>query len=170
MRVRAAVIEDSEAISGIATENLPMACASDTPAEELARYASDYLSPSSFRSALSSPHQEVLVLEKDGTVVGFSQIDHAPDTLDIPQADAIPELKRCYVAPNHHGTGAAQWLLAATLSGVAGRMRLRVNDQNARAIAFYTRNGFEPVGGTPFQCGQNMQRHLVMVREWNPRT
>lgn len=170
MRVRAAVLEDAEAISAIATDYLPMTCEADTPVEELVRYVDDYLSPSCFRSALTSPTQEVLVLEKNGQVVGFSQIDHTPDSLDIAQADLIPELKRCYVAASHRGTGAAQWLLAATLSGVAGRIRLRVDDENVRAISFYKRNGFESVGETAFEYGENHQRHLVMVREWNART
>ncbi|MNG31055.1 putative acetyltransferase [compost metagenome] len=60
-----------------------------------------------------------------------------------------------------------QYLLTATLAVVSNRIRLTVNDQNARAIGFYQRNGFQTVGETSFQCGKDIQRDLVMVREWN---
>lgn len=65
----------------------------------------------------------------------------------------------------HHGTGAAQLLLTATLTGISDRIRLTVNDQNVRAIGFYQRNGFLTVGETSFQCGDDVHRDLVMVRE-----
>ncbi len=64
-----------------------------------------------FQIALDTSSQEVRVLEKAGDIVGFSLVDYKPDRLNIPLADGIPELKRCYVDSKHHGTGAAQLLL-----------------------------------------------------------
>ena len=164
MLVRSAILDDSEAISRIARDTFSMACPADTSAEELKRYISENLTPSCFQSALLAPNQNVLVLEKAGAVVGFSLINHTPETLGIVLADGIPELTRCYVAAAHHGTGAAQYLMTATLAGVSNRIRLTVNDQNARAIGFYQRNGFQTVGETSFQCGDDIHRDLVMVR------
>lgn len=165
MRVRPAIISDSEAMSRIAQATFSLACPADTPAEELERYISENLTAGCFQRALATSSQEVRVLEKTGEVVGFSLVDHEPDRLDIPLADGIPELKRCYVDSKHHGTGAAQLLLTATLAGISDRIRLTVNDQNARAIGFYQRNGFLTVGETSFQCGDDVHRDLVMVRE-----
>lgn len=167
MRVRSAIIDDSDVISRIARDTFSMACPADTPTEEIELYISENLTPSVFQTALTTSSQKVLVLEKAGDVVGFSLIDYTPDRLGIALADGIPELKRCYVASEHHGTGAAQCLLTATLAVVSNRIRLTVNDQNARAIGFYQRNGFQTVGETSFQCGKDIQRDLVMVREWN---
>jgi diamine N-acetyltransferase len=167
MRVRPAITDDSESISRIAKTTFSLACPADTPAEELERYISENLSLSCFQTALATSSQEVRVLEKAGDVAGFSLVDYKPDRLSIALADGIPELKRCYVASEHHGTGAAQLLLTATLAGVSNRIRLTVNDQNARAIRFYQRNGFMTVGEMSFQCGEAIHRDLVMVREWN---
>lgn len=164
MHIRSATFGDCEAISKIASDTFALACPADTPAEELDLYISENLTPSSFQAALNAPEQSVLVLEKAGGVVGFSLVNHQPEKLGIPQADGIPELTRCYVDTAHHGTGAAQALMAATLAGITTPIRLAVNDQNARAIGFYQRNGFQTVGETSFQCGEDVHRDLVMVR------
>lgn len=165
MRVRPAIMSDSESMSRIAKATFSLACPADTPAEELERYISENLTARCFQIALDTSSQEVRVLEKAGDIVGFSLVDYKPDRLSIPLADGIPELTRCYVDSKHHGTGAAQLLLTATLTGISDRIRLTVNDQNARAIGFYQRNGFLTVGKTSFQCGDDVHRDLVMVRE-----
>lgn len=165
MRVRPAIMSDSESMSRIAKATFSLACPADTPAEELERYISENLTARCFQAALDTSSQEVRVLEKAGDIVGFSLVDYKPDRLNIPLADGIPELRRCYVDSKHHGTGAAQLLLTATLTGISDRIRLTVNDQNARAIGFYQRNGFFTVGETSFQCGDDVHRDLVMVRE-----
>lgn len=164
MQVRAATVNDTSAISTIASQTFALACPPDTPQEELDRYTRENLLPEHFKSTLLMPTKDVLVLEKAGTVIGFSVVDHQPDTLDIAQADGIPELTRCYVLAAFHGTGAAQHLMTAALAAVDTPVRLTVNDQNARAIGFYQRNGFQAVGETSFQCGTDIHRDLVMVR------
>ncbi|MGY2686064.1 GNAT family N-acetyltransferase [Pseudomonas tolaasii] len=164
MRVRPAITDDSESMSRIARATFSLACPADTPAEELERYISENLTARCFQTALDTSSQEVRVLENAGDIVGFSLVDYKSDRLNIPLADGIPELTRCYVDSKHHGTGAAQLLLTATLAGISGRIRLTVNDQNARAIGFYQRNGFLTVGETSFQCGDDVHRDLVMVR------
>ena len=164
MQVRIAMPDDAAAISHIAAQTFAMACPANTPREELAHYIRENLTPECFLSALADPGKNALVLEQEGAVVGFSLITHTPERLGIALADGIPELTRCYVAAAQHGTGAAQFLLTATLAGVRGSIRLTVNDQNIRAIRFYERNGFERVGETTFECGEDMHRDLVMVR------
>lgn len=165
MRVRPAITGDSESMSRIAKATFSLACPADTPSEELERYISENLTARCFQAALDTSSQEARVLEKAGDIVGFSLVDYKPDRLNILLADGIPELKRCYVDSKHHGTGAAQLLLTETLAGISERIRLTVNDQNARAIGFYQRNGFLTVGETSFQCGDDVHRDLVMVRE-----
>lgn len=164
MPVRPATLDDAHVISEIASHTFAMACPADTPEHELQRYISENLTPASFRVALTDPKQKVWVMEQPGGVVGFSLVNSRPEPLGIPVADDIPELTRCYVAADHHGTGAAQSLLSATLEAVTEPLRLTVNDQNPRAIRFYERNGFQTVGETTFQCGDDVHRDLVMVR------
>jgi ribosomal protein S18 acetylase RimI-like enzyme len=75
------------------------------------------------------------------TVVGFATSGPARDP-DRTRDDA--ELYALYLLEAHHGSGAADALLAASL----GRRpaSLWVLDDNPRARAFYARHGFEPDG------------------------
>ncbi|MEE1925206.1 GNAT family N-acetyltransferase [Pseudomonas sp. 148P] len=164
MNVRSATPDDCAAISRIARETFALACPADTPEEELQRYIDEHLTPACFHHLLGDASQALRVVEVAGQVCGFSVVDYAPERLGVALADDIAELKRCYVAAQQHGSGVAQYLMGATLEGTALPLRLTVNDQNARAIAFYQRNGFVVVGETRFQCGADIHRDLVMVR------
>jgi ribosomal protein S18 acetylase RimI-like enzyme len=164
MHIRAALLTDAEAISAVAAQTFALACPAGTPEIELQKYIRENLTPPCFELALADPKCDVQVLVNAKTVIGFSLVNHAPESLNLPLADGIAELTRCYVLPAYHGTGCAQRLLDATLASLPGPVRLTVNDQNAKAIRFYTRNGFATVGATSFRCGDDIHRDLVMVR------
>jgi RimJ/RimL family protein N-acetyltransferase len=44
------------------------------------------------------------------------------------------------------------------------RLQLTVYEKNARAIAFYNKVGFTPVGSTTFTVGDDVQTDIVMER------
>jgi len=83
---------------------------------------------------------EVLVAEADGQVVGY--ITTAPSR-DQPPVRAL-ELVSIYLRAAHHGSGLGQGLLDAAVGDRP--CSLWVADDNPRARAFYTRNGFQPDG------------------------
>lgn len=165
MDIRTATPTDTAAISAIARKTFALACPPDTPPEELQRYIDDKLTAASFDAVLEAGRCQVRVIEDAGVVIGFSLVDPAPEALGVAAADGLPELTRCYVRQDYHGTGAAQMLLSATLAGLSAPIRLMVNDQNTRAIRFYERNGFRPVGETHFHCGADLHRDVVMLRQ-----
>ncbi|GAB2541949.1 GNAT family N-acetyltransferase [Brachybacterium huguangmaarense] len=76
----------------------------------------------------------------DGRVVGFLRIGEPRD----PDAPVGLELQALNVAPEAHGTGAAQALVAALLGHRSAY--LWVADPNPRAQAFYAKLGFAPDG------------------------
>ncbi len=63
-------------------------------------------------------------------------------------------LHRLYVLPQHHGQGIGAGLLSATVAAFATArlVRLEVEPENTKAIAFYKRHGFAIVG-TAADCG-----------------
>ncbi|MGU3357723.1 N-acetyltransferase family protein [Microbacterium sp. M4A5_1d] len=75
-----------------------------------------------------------------GSIVGFAVSGSSRD--DPPVAPV--ELYAIYVLAAHHGTGAGQALLDAALGDESAS--LWVLADNARARAFYARNGFRPDG------------------------
>jgi putative acetyltransferase len=82
------------------------------------------------------PTGEVVVAEDQfGGVAGFVTITPATGYLD-----------QLCVAPDHQGRGLAARLMAYAKGRAPGRVELHVNASNARAIAFYRREGFVVTG------------------------
>ncbi|QBF26437.1 GNAT family N-acetyltransferase [Pseudomonas tructae] len=160
---RVARPSDAEALSHVAGQTFALASPPDAAAQALQEYIDTQLQPEHFVLHLLNRRKRLRVLEYLGKVVGYSLIDTAPQVLGIAEADGLPELSRCYVLPEQHGLGAAQLLLDDTLAKVCGAIRLTVNQQNARAIRFYQRNGFAKVGEALFECGPERHRDWVMV-------
>jgi diamine N-acetyltransferase len=78
------------------------------------------------------------------------------------------ELSRFYVDHAWHGRGVAASLMDACVATAAGAgadaLWLMVYRINARAIAFYRKQGFAPVGTAPYCFGDEIHEDVVMVR------
>lgn len=174
MTVRRAVETDAEGLSRLAALTFPLACTPQTSADFLATHIATRLDPESFRRHLADP--DCVVLLADGGAgadpVGYT-ILLAGEPTDPDVAGAIRfrptvSLERCYVHPDHHGSGVAGRLMTATLeaarqSGAQG-IWLGVSEENARANAFYTRHGFEQVGTKRFHIGDAWENDHVRER------
>lgn len=160
---RVARPSDAEALSLVASQTFALASPPEAGEQALQEYIDSRLQPEHFSLHLLNPRKRLRVLVHLDKVVGYSLVDTAPEVLGIAEADGLPELSRCYVLPEHHGHGGAQRLLDDTLAQVSGAIRLTVNEQNARAIRFYQRNGFNKVGEAVFECGPERHRDWVMV-------
>ena len=84
------------------------------------------------------------------------------------------EMGGLFVQPDLHGSGAADALMAGVIDAAAAigvwQIELYVAADNARAIAFYTRHGFQEVGRLPnatYVDGQ-ADTDVIMVRSTPP--
>lgn len=103
----------------------------------------------------------------DGVAAGFIKLEPSEPPECVGCRPAI-ELAKLYVLKSFHGCGIAHELMQrgleqAGLSGVS-QMWLCVWEQNARAISFYRRWGFEPVGEMEFLWSGTLFRDAVMTR------
>lgn len=80
------------------------------------------------------PNATIIVAERDNEITGFVTID------------ASGYLDQLVVAPEHWGSGLATMLVDAARQRAPHGVTLLVNKDNARAIRFYLRNGFEEAG------------------------
>ena len=174
MKVRRALDADAEGLSRLAALTFPLACTPQTSAEFLAAHIATRLDPASFRRHLADPACVVLLADDgDGTdPVGYTMlIAGEPTDPDVARAIRFRptvSLERCYVHPDHHGSGVAARLVAATLeaargTGAAG-IWLGVSEENGRANAFYARHGFEQVGTKRFHIGDAWEDDHVRER------
>ncbi|MEH6418711.1 GNAT family N-acetyltransferase [Pseudomonas sp. CGJS7] len=110
-----------------------------------------------------------LVETADGAApVGYALV--APPKLvlaDLSETDL--ELKRIYLLSRFHGGGVGRELMQAAVTEShargAGRLLLGVYAGNARALAFYARNGFRQVGERRFQVGGRLYDDAILALE-----
>ncbi len=116
---------------------------------------------------LADPGIVTLVAEHDGALVAFAQLRLQAPTAPLDASRPI-ELWRFYLDTAWHGRGLAQDLMAAVLGEAramtADALWLGVWEHNARAQAFYRRQGFSAFGAHTFLLGEDAQRDVLMVR------
>src|SRR5688572_12374726 len=102
-----------------------------------------------------------------GAPVGYAILTPA----DLPVRDPHPddlEIKRIYVLSRFHGTGLGPRLMDAALDEAkrrgARRALLGVYAQNARALAFYAKQGFTRIGERQFPVGENTYGDYILAR------
>ncbi|MCE1237556.1 MAG: GNAT family N-acetyltransferase [Hyphomicrobiales bacterium] len=105
------------------------------------------------REHLSAGVHVAVAIAETGDVVGFVTIDPATGWLD-----------QIAVHPDVWGAGVAEALLAEARRVSPARVGLDVNADNARAVAFYEKQGFARIGE-----GANPRSGLpTLVLEWRP--
>jgi ribosomal-protein-alanine N-acetyltransferase len=96
-----------------------------------------------FRSELAGVPQTrwYVVAEKAGDVVGYAGLFNSGDTADVQTLAVIPGWQRQGV-----GTALLDALVAEARRRGAHELLLDVREDNAPALAFYARHGFEQLG------------------------
>lgn len=170
--VRRALPADLAELAEVAALTFPLACPPHTTDEAKAAFIATHLTETSFAGYLADPARDVLVALHGEAIAGYVMlVAGEPADADVAAAIRIRptvELSKCYVHPDHHGAGVAGMLMAAALD--AGRARdaagvwLGVNQENARAQAFYGKHGFGRVGVKRFLVGERYEDDYVYER------
>jgi diamine N-acetyltransferase len=117
---------------------------------------------------LAEPEARLWLALLGGFPVGYAGLAK-PDLPSIETFATDTELRRIYVLKGQHGdgTGAALMQEALAEAQAMGKRRvvLGVYLQNARAIAFYGKQGFTPIGTRKFQVGGGFYDDLVLARD-----
>jgi diamine N-acetyltransferase len=120
-----------------------------------------------YRALLSPERSAAWLVEaaEGGAPLGYALV--APSGLVQAQADDL-ELKRIYSFSRLHGSGAGAVLMARAVGHAeatgARRLLLGVFKGNLRAIAFYRRHGFDPVGDRRFRVGSRDYEDVVLAK------
>ncbi len=98
-----------------------------------------------------------------GAPLGYALVGQ-PD-LAVAQ-DGDVELKRIYSLSRFHGSGMGAALMAEAVKAAAGyqRLLLGVYHGNARALAFYKKQGFTQIGTRQFQVGPRLYDDYILAR------
>jgi GNAT superfamily N-acetyltransferase len=172
LRIRRATLADAPLIASLGAETFVTSFGAKNTPENLAKHLANAFGEEIQRRELTDPAITYLIAELEGRTAGYAQVREgdAPECITSP---APVEVRRFYVLHDFHGTGIAQALMDACASEARQRggrtLWLGVWDQNPRAIRFYTKWGFEDVGGQTFMLGDDPQQDRVLSRSLEAR-
>lgn len=132
-------------------------------AEDLEAFRSSF-GVSDWERDLGDPRFAFRVGEVDGKPVGYVKL--GPLKLPVETARPAILLDQLYILKDHHGIGLAHglmdWALDEAKRRGAEEIYLTVFPENRRAVRFYERYGFEPVGRYDFMVGQHADEDIIM--------
>jgi len=115
---------------------------------------------------IAEPTALVLRAQANGDTIGFLAMRRDAHAAVASRNPA--QLWQIYVAPAYHGSGVASRLIGTAIDRMFERghdvVWLGVSEGNARAISFYRKHGFQPVGVHAVGAGEHAHPDLVMAR------
>jgi ribosomal protein S18 acetylase RimI-like enzyme len=167
LRIRRAILADARLIASLGAETFVTSFGAQNTPENLAKHLANAFGEEIQKRELTDPVVTYLIAEQHGRTAGYAQVREGDAPSCVAGASPV-EVRRFYVLPAFHGTGIAQALMNACADEARRRggrtLWLGVWDQNPRAIRFYTKWGFEDVGGQTFMLGDDPQQDRVLAR------
>lgn len=138
--------------------------------ENMTKYLNESFSEQQLRDELNNQLSQFYFATADERVVGYMKLNTGEAQKENPNENAL-EIERIYVLKDFHGKKVGQLLYNKAID-IAKEMLvdyvwLGVWEENFRAIAFYTKNGFVKFGQHEFILGDDRQIDLLMKLELN---
>ena len=153
MMLREAKISDASSLAAISIEVWIGTYLKRGVSAFFANYALSEFTTLKSEKLVADSNQFILVSENDEGIDGFIRVSSG-STAPVSGCSSM-EISTFYVQPRHHGIGIGKMLLHAALEHCRKRgaesVWLTTNAENAPAIAFYLKHGFEHVGETYFR-------------------
>ncbi|KTE14083.1 GNAT family N-acetyltransferase [Sphingopyxis sp. H115] len=163
-RVRPATRDDAAALALIGAATFLETFAGILDGDAIVGHCERAHSRAAYEAYIDAGAQAWLAeIEPGQAPVGFA-LSAAPD---LPGARAGDwELKRIYSLSRFHGSGLGAALMRAAVNAAAAhdRLLLGVYARNARAIAFYRKQGFDQIAERRFDVGGKLYDDVVLAR------
>ena len=164
-QIRAGRSSDAERLAVLAAQVWLHTYATTGINGEIAEYVLSELTVEKFSARLGELEISILVAECSECLVGFAAVKFGASCPSSTRS--VVELQTLYVQEHFIGHGIGASLLEAAEAKAreqsASPLWLMVNAKNARAIAFYARQGYSKVGTTYFVLGEGRHENHVLV-------
>lgn len=166
--IRTAVPSDAAALARVGEDTFRETFEALNTPEDMQAYCASAFNESVQYRELTDPSIRAFVAEHEGQLVAYAMMrrDEAPPAgvAAVPSA----EVMRLYVRRAWHGSGLAHAFMSRLLDAArqdgARSVWLGVWEHNARALRFYGKYGFTPIGDHVFMLGSDAQRDLIAWR------
>jgi ribosomal protein S18 acetylase RimI-like enzyme len=135
--------------------------------ENMKNYLEGSFSTTKLMEEVANEDSQFYFAVLDGGVVGYLKINTGQAQTELKEDHGL-EIERIYVQKAYHGKNVGQFLYEKALA-VAGALGasyvwLGVWERNAKAIRFYTKNGFVPFDKHIFKLGDDEQTDIMMKK------
>jgi GNAT superfamily N-acetyltransferase len=166
--IRPAVQDDAATLADLGARTFRETFEAICSPKDLAAFLTEAYGEAIQRAELADPSRPAWVLEIAGIPMGFAQLRLGHREPCVPGARPA-ELQRIYLLKAAQGDGRGAALMETAIdqarSWGADVLWLGVWEHNAKALAFYARQGFRVAGDHVFQIGQQIDRDLILVKE-----
>ena len=165
--IRTATVADAARLAAFGRRVFAATFAAQNDPDDLHAYLEAAYTPGAQAAEIDSEAITTLLACVGDDWCGFAQVRLSP-TPDCVADQTSIEVWRLYVDPAWHGRGVASALMEAAYADIirrGGRSAwLGVWERNARAQAFYRKQGFAPVGTHTFVLGTDEQTDQIWVK------
>ena len=162
--IREAEERDASGLAAVSIEVWLTTYVRDGVSPLFADYVLSEFTAQNFRTAIGDPNVAIWVSENGIGLDGFVTVCSRA-TLPLADCSAL-EITTLYVRPTCQSGGTGAALLRRALAYCselrAENAWLKVSAENSRAITFYQRHGFNKIGATNFEIGDQAYENFVM--------
>lgn len=166
--IRPCTDSDAIALSTVAAATFLETYAGIVDGKDILYHCGTTHQPASYVRLLADPTRKLFLAEIDEGVAPIGFMLMGPPDLPVATDADDMELTRIYALHRFHGEGLGQAMMDTAIETAkaagAKRLLLAVYSRNARALAFYGRNGFKQVGTRVFHVGDNGYDDYVLAK------
>lgn len=133
--------------------------------ENMKNYLDQSFSIERLTAELSDANAEIYLAELDNNIIGYLKLNIGQSQTELKDDNAL-EIERIYVSKEFHGKQVGQLLYEKAMDVARAKqvdyIWLGVWEENPRAIAFYTKNGFVAFDKHLFKLGDDEQTDIMM--------
>jgi ribosomal protein S18 acetylase RimI-like enzyme len=169
VHIRRAGTSDAALLAELAARLFEQTFGSANDPEDMRSYLSSTFSPELQSAELADVDRAVWIAQDaSGAAIGYAMLRRGTRA-DVVVSRSPAEVQRIYVDRTLHGQRVGDSLMSACFdqarAWTCDTVWLAVWEENPRAIAFYRRMGFRPVGKQTFTLGRDLQHDIVMVTQ-----
>jgi ribosomal protein S18 acetylase RimI-like enzyme len=165
--IRRGVLADAPALAHFAARTFAEAFGDVTAPADLSAHLANTYTPALQAAELADPDVITLLALLGDGIVAYAQVRRNAAVPSCIERSDVVEVQRFYADSSVRGAGVAQQLMERALDAaieLGGRHAwLGVWQENERAVAFYRKAGFVPVGTTVYVVGSDHQTDHVML-------
>lgn len=167
LRIITAEAADAELVANLSRETFYDTFARHNTAEDMDKFMNEQFTKEALMKEVGLPGNIFLLAYDEETPVGYVKMQPGDQYSAFNHQPAI-EIARIYATQSAIGKGVGKALMQECISIATGLHKkiiwLGVWEHNERAIAFYTRAGFEKFGTHDFVLGNDVQTDWLMMK------